>query len=234
MQLDDTQTRSGPRERLVMHGRASLADAELLAVILGTGSQAAPVGTLAVQLVEQAGTLRGLARMSFTELAALTGIGPTKACRLLAAFELGARAQCRPLERKRPITSSRDVDAALRPRFGLEQRELFLAIALDAKNQPLAELTIGIGGLTACSITPADVFRPVLQAAAVSVIFVHNHPSGDPVPSEADAAITERLCRAGELLGVAVFDHIVLASDGYFSFADAGLLASASARACVP
>ena len=126
--------------------------------------------------------------------------------------------------------------AALCPQFAREPREHFLALALDAKNQPLAQLTIAIGGLTACAVLPADVFRPLLQAAAVSVIFVHNHPSGDPTPSEADLAITERLCRAGEVLGIGVLDHVVLGAADYFSFADAGILAglagsAASARA---
>jgi DNA repair protein RadC len=214
----------GPRERLAMYGRAALSDSELIAILLGTGSHAQPVGVTAERLLERAGGLHGVARLSFAQLEAQTGIGVTKACRVLSAVELGTRMLARPFERRRPINNSRDVDAALRPRFASEAREHFLALALDAKNQPLAELTIGIGGSLACAVAPADVFRPVLQAAAVSVIFVHNHPSGDPLPSEADVAITERLCRAGQVLGIAVLDHIIVAAEGYYSFADAGLL----------
>ena len=224
----------GPRERLALHGRAALSDAELLSVLLGTGSAGLPVGLVAGQLLAQAGSLHGLARLSLVELEAQSGVGVTKACRLLAAVELGARSHSRPLARRRPIASSRDVAAALTPRFASEQREHFLALALDAKNQPLSQLTIAIGGLTACAVLPADVFRPVLQAAAVSVIFVHNHPSGDPTPSEADLAITERLCRAGAVLGISVLDHVVLGGADYFSFADAGILAGLTGTGTTP
>lgn len=223
----------GPRERLALHGRAALSDAELLSVLLGTGSAALPVALVACQLLAHAGSLHGVAKLSLAELEAQSGIGVTKACRVLAALELGQRVQCRPLDRGRAIASSRDVAAALCPQLAREPREHFLALALDAKNQPLAQLTIAIGGLTACAVLPSDVFRPVLQAAAVSVIFVHNHPSGDPTPSEADLAITERLCRAGEVLGIGVLDHVVLGATDYFSFADAGILAGlAGSAAC--
>jgi DNA repair protein RadC len=214
----------GARERLALHGRAALSDAELIAILLGTGTSAAPVAIVAARLLEYAGGLSGLAQLSVAELETQPGIGTTKACRLLAAMELGTRTHVRPLERRKPITSSRDIAAALSPRFDHETREHFLAIALDAKNHPLAELTVAIGGIAACSVAPADVFRPVLRAAAVSVLFVHNHPSGDPAPSEADVAITQRLWRAGDLLGVQVLDHVILGRDGYFSFLDAGLM----------
>lgn len=222
---DSTPPFIGPRERLAMYGRAALSDSDLIAVLLGTGTHAFPVSVTAERLLEHAGGLHGVARLSLAQLEATTGIGVTKACRVLSALELGTRLASRPFERRRAVSSSRDIEAALRPRFAHEPREHFLAVALDAKNQPLAELTIGIGGSIACAIAPADVFRPVLQAAAVSVIFVHNHPSGDPHPSDADVAITERLCQAGQVLGVAVLDHVILGSEGYYSFADAGLLA---------
>jgi len=220
----------GPRERLSLHGRASLSDAELVALLLGTGTSGTPVGVVACRLLEYAGGLHGLARLSLTELESQSGIGTSKACRLLAALELGMRLRTRPFERRRAITSSRDVAAALQARFLDEPREHFIALALDAKNQPIAELAVAVGGLVACSISPSDVFRPVLRAAAVSVLFVHNHPSGDPTPSDADLAITERLWRAGELLGVQVLDHVILGREGYFSFLDAGLMAGFAKR----
>jgi DNA repair protein RadC len=219
----------GPRERLSMQGCAALSDGELVAVLLGTGTRSAPVAVLASQLLEFSGGLHGLAKLSLSELESQRGIGSTKATRLMAAVELGARIQSRPLDRRQAIASSRDVAAALTPRLREDSREHFLAIALDAKNHPVAELTVAMGGLVACSVTPADVFRPVLRAAAVSVIFVHNHPSGIPEPSEADVSVTERLCQAGALLGVNVLDHLVLGRDGYFSFLDAGLMPASSA-----
>lgn len=220
----------GPRERLALHGRAALSDAELLAVLLGTGANGAPVTVVASRLLDFAGGLHGLARMSVAELCSQLSIGTTKACRILAAIELGTRLHTRPLDQRRPISSSRDVAAALQARFVDEPREHFIAIALDAKNQPVAELPVAIGGMLACAVLPSDVFRPVLRAAAVSVLFVHNHPSGDPTPSEADVSITERLWRAGELLGVNVLDHVILGRDSYFSFLDAGLMARFGAQ----
>jgi DNA repair protein RadC len=214
----------GPRERLALHGQSALSDTELLAVLIGTGTTNHPVAVVAARLLTHARSLHGLAALSLQELESQPGIGRGKATRLLAAIELGTRVCARPLARERAITSSRDIEAALRPRFAHELREHFLAIALDAKNHPIAELVIGMGGLLACSVTPADVFRPVLRAGAASVVFVHNHPSGDPAPSEADATITQRLQRAGELLGIGVLDHIVIGREGYFSFLDAGLM----------
>ncbi len=218
--------RSGPRERLVLNGVTSLSDAELLAVLLGTGSSSEPVSVLAARLLERAGGLAGLAGLSMTQLEAQLGIGPTKACRVRAALELGRRVSSRPLSRKRPITTSRDVDAALRPRLRGLSREHFFAIALDAKNHPIAEIEVAVGGLVACCLSPADVFRPLLREAAVSVIFAHNHPSGEPAPSEEDVTLTQRLCRVGELVGVRVLDHLVLGESGYFSFLDSGMLSS--------
>jgi DNA repair protein RadC len=231
MELVTDVIQTGPRERLALHGRAVLSDVELVSILLGTGSHALPVAQVAARLLDFAGGLHGLARLGVAELEAQTGIGVTKACRLQAALELGVRTHCRPIEQRRALESSRDVDAALRARFANEDREHFLALALDARNYPLEQLTVGIGGSIACAITPGDVFRPLLRAAAVSVIFVHNHPSGDPAPSEADAAITERLCRAGELIGVSVLDHVILGREGYYSFADAGMLTPGAARA---
>jgi DNA repair protein RadC len=217
--------RIGPRERLVMNGVSSLSDTELVAVLLGTGSSAEPVSVLAARLLERAGGLSGLAGLPVSQLEEQVGMGPTKACRLRAALELGRRASSVPLLRKRPITTSRDVDAALRPRLRGQLREHFFAIALDAKNHPLAEIEVAVGGLVACCLSPADVFRPLLREAAVSVIFAHNHPSGEPAPSDEDVTLTQRLCRVGELVGVRVLDHLVLGESGYFSFLDAGMLA---------
>lgn len=208
-----------------MNGVSSLSDAELIAVLLGTGSSAQSVNVLAARLLERVGGLAGLLRLGVGQLCEQVGIGEVKACRLRAALELGSRASSQPLSRKRPITSSRDIDLALRPRLRDQTREHFVAVALDAKNHPVAELEIAVGGLVACCISPSDVFRPLLREAAASVIFAHNHPSGEPAPSHEDVAITQRLCRAGELLGIKVLDHVVLGDSGYFSFLDAGMLA---------
>lgn len=221
--MEGTQV-EGPRERLRAVGSEGLSDAELLAVLLGTGGRREPVGVLASRVLHELGGIAALSRLGTGALEQLPGVGPTKASRIVAAVELGRRVVTRPLTRGARIGSSRDVDAAMRPRLADADVEHFIAIALDAKNRPIGELAIARGGLSACPVSPADVFRALLREAASGVIFVHNHPSGEPSPSPDDLAITERLRKAGEILGVRVLDHIIIGREGYFSFLDAGLL----------
>ncbi|MCG8554458.1 MAG: DNA repair protein RadC [Proteobacteria bacterium] len=215
---------TGPREKLAMRGPGSLSDVELVAVLLGTGGAGEPVSIAAARLLQRVGSIAALHHFGVAALSGQTGVGLTKACRLKAAVELGRRSLAVTLPRSEPIRSSRQVAQALSPRLATEQREHFLALALDGRNRPLAELDVAVGGLTACSVQPTDVFRLLLREACASVVFVHNHPSGTCAPSEDDRAITERLRTAGELLGLGVLDHIIVAREGYFSFADAGLL----------
>ena len=214
----------GPRERLFHSGAECLADADLVAILIGTGSRGEPVAVLAAKLMQRVTSLHALGRLTPAELGHLHGLGPAKASRITAAFELGRRAAARPLHPGRPITSSRDVDAALRPGLGAAERESFVAIPLDAKNRPMGHHTVAIGGLSSCPVTAADVFRPLIRCGASGVVLAHNHPSGEPTPSPEDVSLTDRLCRAGELVGIRVLDHLVIGREGYFSFLDAGLL----------
>ncbi len=218
--------RFGARERLMLHGEQALSDAELVAILLGTGSARDPVAVLAQKLIEQAGGLAGLRRAGLSALSRFPGIGATKACRLRAALELGVRLSASPLRPREPLQQSADVASALGPRLRGAAREHFFALALDAKNRPVAEILVAVGSLTACAITPADVFRLVLREPAAAVVFVHNHPSGEPAPSSEDVRVTERLQQAGALLGVKVLDHVILGHDSHFSFLDAGLLSA--------
>lgn len=216
-----------PRERLQMYGADSLSDSELIAIVLGTGHRDQPVQVLASRLLEHAGSLHGIAN---SHLQGLPGLGPGKASRLLAALELGARAVARPLNAQRPIRSSRDVHAALGPSLRGRDHERFLAVALDAKNRPIRQVVVAVGGVSSCGLTPAEAFRPILREAAAGALFVHNHPSGEPSPSDDDVSMTRRLCATGELLGVRVLDHVIIAGARYFSFLDAGLLHAGSDR----
>lgn len=220
----------GPRERMRAVGSEGLSDAELLAVLLGTGQRCEPVSVLASRLLHELGGLAALSRIGPGMLEQLTGVGPSKASRIVAAVELGRRVVTRPLPRGARVGSSRDIDAALRPRLADRDVEHFVAIALDAKNRPIGEVEVARGGLSACPVSPADVFRALLREAAAGVVFVHNHPSGEPSPSADDVALTERLRRAGELLGVRVLDHVIIGREGYFSFLDAGLLGPGGGR----
>jgi len=216
----------GPRERLARVGRQRLGDAELVAILLGTGTSAEPVTVLAARLLVEAGGLEGLSRLGPGGLERISGLGPSKAARLVAAVELGRRVVTRPLSRRARLGSSKDVDDAFRARLADLDQECFWAIALDAKSRPIREIEIARGGLSACPVAPADVFRALVREAAASVIILHNHPSGEPTPSADDVALTERLARAGELLGIRLVDHVVIGREGYFSFLDAGLIAA--------
>lgn len=214
----------GPRERLFELGAEALSNAELLALILGTGSRKERVSVFAARILDELGGLAGLARYGPSGLLHLRGLGPGKAARLVAAVELGTRVAARPMPRGRRIVCSGDVDAALRPRLARAPVEEFIAIPLDAKNRPMGEIRLARGGRSACPVDPADVFRALLAEAASGVVFAHNHPSGEPSPSEEDIALTARLVDAGRLLGVRVVDHVIVGHEGYFSFLDRGLL----------
>jgi DNA repair protein RadC len=220
----DEARRPGARERLAQVGAECLSDAELIALLLGTGSRDESVTVLAARLLATGGGLVGLARMRLGELKQLQGLGDGKAGRLLGAFELGRRVVSQPLARGRKITSSADVFEALGPKLAAAEVERFIAIPLDARNRPLGEIVMAVGGLSQCPVSPADVYRALLREAASAVIFVHNHPSGEPSPSGDDLALTERLVLAGGLLGVRVLDHVIVAGRDYFSFRDSGLL----------
>ncbi len=219
-----TQSRTGPRERLSLVGAHALSDPELVALLLGTGGRREPVEVLAARLLATLGGLASLATVGVGAIARVPGVGLAKASRIVAALEMGRRVAATPLSRGRRIGSSRDVDAAMRPRLAREPAERFVAILLDAKNRPAGEVEVAVGSVSACPVSPADVYRAVLREAAAGVIFVHNHPSGEPSPSPDDVALTARLLQAGELLGVRVLDHVIVAREGYFSFLDAGML----------
>lgn len=214
----------GPRERLRRVGSEALSDEELIALVLGTGSVREPVTMLAARVLRESGGLVGLRRNGVGVFANIAGIGESKAARLVASIELGRRVHDLPWTPGPRIDSSRDVDATLRGRLAGSEVERFVALPMDARNRVIAELTIAHGGLSMCPVAPADVFRALLREAAVSVIFAHNHPSGDASPSTDDIVLTDRLARAGALLGVRVLDHVIVGREGYFSFVDAGLL----------
>ncbi len=212
------------RERLARCGPGALDDIDLLTTLIGSGQVGAPAPLLARRVLDSVGDPRNLASASLGQLTRIPGIGAASASRILAAIELGQRAVTRPLGRRRPLRSSKDVDAALRPRLSAEPVELFVAIPLDAKHRPMGEHVLARGGLTSCPVEPASVFRVLIRDGAAAVVLVHNHPSGVPEPSPQDVALTRRLVRAGRVLGVEVLDHVIVAAEGFFSFLDAGLM----------
>jgi DNA repair protein RadC len=215
---------SGPREQLLARGPEHLTDEALVALLLSCGAEGKPVLELAQEVLRHAGGLAGIPRLGIGALSQLRGMGLAKACRMLAAHELGQRMLTQPLDRSKPIASGKDIDVAFRPRLQHETREHFVAVALDVRMRPIAQFTVAIGGLVTCAVTAADAFRYLVREAAALAVFVHNHPSGSPAPSMEDIVLTEQLQKAGALLGITVFDHVIVGSEGYFSFRDAGLL----------
>jgi DNA repair protein RadC len=214
-----------PRERLWALGPGALTSAELVAVILGTGRGGRSALDVAGCLLEIGdGSLRRLAQRPRAELLHLEGIGPTKAARLLAGFELGTRLA---REERPPVQRIREPEDVVRL-FGARLRDLqveeFHLIALDSQSQVLREVLITRGLLNSSLVHPREVFRAAIAEAAAGIIVVHNHPSGDPTPSAEDRTVTRQLAEAGRLLDLPLYDHVVIAGDRYLSFATAGLL----------
>ncbi|MEO6057408.1 MAG: DNA repair protein RadC [Gemmatimonadales bacterium] len=214
-----------PRERLWAHGPAALTTTELLAVLLGTGGGGAPVLEVAGRLLDVGeGSLRRLAQRPNAELLRLPGIGPAKAARLIAAFELGARVS---REERPPLPRIREPEDVVRL-FGDKLRDLqveeFHLLALDSQSQVLREVLVTRGLLNSSLVHPREVFRAAIAEAAAGIIVVHNHPSGDPTPSAEDRSVTQQLAAAGRLLDLPLYDHVIIAGDRFLSLATAGLL----------
>ena len=217
-----------PRERLMKLGAEALSDAQLLAIVLATGESSSGQSALdlAINLVQLFGGLRALDAASIAELCQTKGIGPAKATTIKAALELGKRLSGEPPERRFKVTAPVDLVNYYQPRLQHLRKEVFKAILLDTKHQMLKDVTVSEGSLSASLVHPREAFLPAIKESAAAVIFLHNHPSGDPTPSTEDKELTHRLAEVGRLVGIGVLDHIIIGtgSPGYMSFRDAGLL----------
>jgi DNA repair protein RadC len=213
-----------PRERLLADGPEALAEAELLALILGQGGAGRRTLAVATELLTRFGSLRALMGAQPAELRAIHGIGEARAAQMAALGAVLHRVQVPPLPRRAQVRSSADVAAHFGPLLAGERRETFWAVLLDARHRMLRRTRICEGGLTSAVIHPREAFALALREGAAAVLFVHNHPSGDVRPSAEDLALTRRLVQAGELLGIRVLDHIIVGSEGFTSLADLGSL----------
>lgn len=224
--IKDWPAADRPREKLLSTSPEALSDSELLALILRTGHtvRGASALDLARELLNGFGSLRVLASVTAAELCLIPGIGPAKAAEILALGELSRRFAATPLAPGTRFTSSREVFAHFHERLRDRKKEVFLSLLLDSKNRVLREIQVSEGSLNASIVHPREVFQPVIRESAAAVLFVHNHPSGDPAPSHEDLALTSRLYEAGILMGVRVLDHIIIGSGRYVSLADQGLL----------
>lgn len=207
-----------PRERFLRNGQDALSDAELLALVLGErAGRRRSARELAERLIEDAGSLRGLGRLSVSELSRTRGIGPAAAIRVLASLALAHRYAAEDLEPGMSFRSSRDLFSYFHSKLRDRKREEFLAVLLDGKNRFLREVGISVGSLTASIVHPREVFLPAIRESAGAVVLVHNHPSGDPTPSPEDLEVTRRLVDAGEILGIRVLDHLIIGERSYTS-----------------
>ena len=216
-----------PRERLLSKGSDALSDAQLLAILLRTGRRDSSAVQVAMDILQRVESLGALAQSGIEELCTIPGVGPAKAAQLKAALELGKRAMAVPLSTGTRLTSSADLFRHFHPLLRDLKHELFKVVLLDAKNTVMKESTVSEGSLTLSIVHPREVFALAIRESAASVIFLHNHPSGDPTPSVEDRRLTDRLVAAGDLLGIRVLDHLIVGDGRYVSFADEGWLAGA-------
>jgi len=211
-----------PRERMIQRGPEALQDAELLAILLGSGMKGHNVLTLAKEILKRYPP-RVLAQLSWNELLKLKGIGPARACLIQASIELSRRALCIDQEIAPEIRTPRDAVDLVSHLRSLK-KEHFIVLCLNARNQVIAQETVSIGSVNASLVHPREVFQPAVARSAASVVLAHNHPSGDCTPSDDDFRLTKRLVRAGEILGIPVLDHVIISRKGFRSIRADGFI----------
>ncbi len=209
-----------PREKLIHYGPGRLSNSELLALILRSGKKGENVVDLANKVLKKY-KAENLPHLTYDELKECSGLGPAKACEIIACFELGKRL----LKGKASslFLKPEDIWKELKDIRG-HKKEHFVIFFLDSRNQEIKREIISVGSLNANLVHPREVFEPAVKNLAAQVIVAHNHPSGDTEPSEDDLTINKRLVEAGKILGIEVIDHIIVSKEGYFSFKDKGLI----------
>lgn len=216
-----------PRERLLRFGADELSTAQLLAIILRTGGKNKSALELAREVLTRFNNLKEIEDASIAEFSGLKGMGAVKIAQLKAAFELGRRLLMKEKEdisQKPCFKTSEQVYNYYMPRFYGVKKERFLCTLLDTKNRVFKEMVISEGTLASSPVHPREVFRYAIKEAAASVLFVHNHPSGDPHPSKDDIDITKRLIETGKIIGINVLDHIIIGDGRYLSLMEKGYI----------
>ena len=213
-----------PRERLIKFGSEALSAQELLALIIGRGIPKKSVMNIAQELLAKFGNIRSISQASIEALSGIKGIGLAKAAQIKAAFELGRRQELEPEQKDYDIKNPQSVVKAIRSSIKDKAKEHFKLILLDNRNKIISISTISIGTLNASLVHPREIFKEAIIHNSASVVLAHNHPSGDPEPSEEDIKITERLVESGKILGIEVIDHIVIGKTNFSSFKERGLI----------
>jgi DNA repair protein RadC len=214
-----------PREKLLLKGKAALSDAELIAILIGTGTAACSAVDLARMLLASVGNnLGAVARMSVSDLCKFKGIGEAKAISIISALELGRRRKEQEPPKFLKITGSRQIYELMRPDLHDESVEQVYLLLLNRTNGLIKKERVSQGGISASVVDPKVVFRFALEQGAHSLILIHNHPSGNLQPSESDKRLTQRLQKIGKELEILLLDHLIYTDQGYFSFADEGIM----------
>jgi DNA repair protein RadC len=220
----DLPARDRPREKLDDCGVYALGSNELLAVLIGHGTAGTNALGIANRLLAISAGIHGLTRLHRDELAAVPGVGSAVAARVLAGVELGRRTLAAAPPARPQLTSPRETAGFLLPRFGAFPVERFGVLLLDARHRPIRATLLSSGSRDASLVHPREVFREAMLAAASAIVVFHNHPSGDASPSSDDFMLTRRLATAGDLIGIQVVDHLILADNSYYSFREMGRL----------
>ena len=215
-----------PREKLERLGPAGLGDNELLAVVLGSGSRGRNALDLANDVIDRAGGMHGLTRVTVGDLRRVAGVGRARAAQVLAAIELGRRTLARGGVERPNLRSPAQLAAHLLPQYGAGAVEQFGIVMLDSKSRLLQIRIVATGTIDAAVVHPREVFREAAAASAAAIVLFHNHPSGDPTPSPDDLDLTRRMINAGTVMGIDVVDHIILGDRRYFSLLEAGVMTS--------
>ncbi len=214
-----------PREKMLLKGKKALSDAELLAIILGSGNRETSALGLAQQILHSVeGDLHALTRKTIADLTKFSGVGDAKAIAIVAALELGSRRQLLDIKKKPQVRSSQDAFDAISPLIRDLPHEEFWILLMDRANQIIGRERISIGGVSGTLVDAKIIFRKALEYQACGIILCHNHPSGNLKPSPADIDLTRKLRKAGDLVDVLVLDHLIITEGGYCSFADEGAL----------
>jgi DNA repair protein RadC len=213
-----------PRERMLQYGAHALSNAELLAILLRTGTYSESVVRLAQRILSECGDLRSLVDMSRDQLTQIKGIGNAKALQIQASIELGKRLARSTLNEAVIIRSPENVADLMREELRYLQKEHFVCLFLNTKNHVVAQETLSMGSLNASIVHPREVFRAAIKRSSASIICVHNHPSGDPTPSPEDIQLTHRLVEAGSIIGIEVLDHIIIGDHKFVSLKEQGYM----------
>ncbi|MBG7613533.1 DNA repair protein RadC [Polaribacter sp. BAL334] len=214
-----------PREKLVAKGKTVLSDAELIAILIGSGNRQESAVALSQRMLQSVeGNINELAKLSIEKLMTFKGIGEAKAVNIIAALELGKRRQLENLLEKPKITGSKDVFNLMQPIIGDLSHEEFWVLFLNNSNKVLAKHQVSKGGMTATVVDVRLLFKQALELFSVAIIVCHNHPSGKLKPSDADLQLTQKIKNAGTTLDIKLLDHLIITEKAYFSFADEGVL----------